>query len=62
MKVRTIVRIPCCSHSDAKELALCLRADGYRVTRRWKIVIAGADRPEDAAYLAQRLHVDVLAG
>ena len=62
MKARTFVRIPCCSHRDAKELALCLRADGYRVSRRWKLLIAGTDTPEGAAYLAQRLHIKVLRG
>jgi hypothetical protein len=55
-----VVRIRCSSHSDAKELALRLQADGYRVTRRWKLVIAGTDTREDAASLTQRLHLEVL--
>jgi len=53
MKARTLVRIPCRSHRDAKELALRLQADGYRVTRRWKLVVARTDAPEDAAYLTR---------
>ena len=54
MKARTFVRIPCCSHRDAKELALCLRADGYRVSRRWKLLIAGTDTPVPLRILAPR--------
>ena len=55
IKARAFVRIHCSSHADAKELALRLQADGYRVTRRWKLVIAGADTPEGAACLARKL-------
>jgi hypothetical protein len=54
------VRIRCSSRSDAKELALRLQADGYRVTRRRKLVIAGTDTPEDAASLPLRLHLEAL--
>ena len=60
MKTHTFVRIRCSSYSDAKELALRLQADGYRVTRRWKLVITRTDSPEDAASLTQRLHLEVL--
>jgi hypothetical protein len=55
MKARMFVRIRCSSHSDAKELTLRLQADGYRVTRRWKLVIAGTETPEDAASLTRCL-------
>jgi len=48
-------RIPCSSQRDARELALRLRADGYRVTRRGKLVIARTDTPGDAVSLAERL-------
>jgi hypothetical protein len=60
MKARTFVRIRCSSHSDAEELALRLQADGYRVTRRWKIVITRTDSPEDAASLTKKLHLETL--
>jgi hypothetical protein len=60
MKARMFVRIRCSSRGDAKELALRLQADGYRVTRRWKLVIVGTDTTENAAWLAERLHLEVL--
>jgi len=62
MKALTSVRIACRSHGDAKELALRLEADGYRVARRWKLVVARVETPEDAEQLARRLHVDATAG
>jgi hypothetical protein len=60
MKARMYVRIRCSSRNDAKELALRLQADGYRVTRRWKLVIVGTDTRENASWLAQRLQLEVL--
>ena len=60
MRSRIFVRIRCSSHSDAKELALRLQADGYSVTRRWKLVITRTDSPEDAASLTHKLHLEVL--
>jgi hypothetical protein len=58
MKTTTIVRIPCRSHDDAKELALRLEADGYRVARRWKAVVVRTETREETARLV-RLHVAV---
>ena len=55
MKACAFVRIPCRSHADAKELALRLKADDYRVVRRWKAVIAGTETREEADQLARRL-------
>ena len=55
MKAYAFVRIPCRSRADAKELARRLKADDYRVVRRWNAVIAGTETREEADQLGRRL-------
>jgi hypothetical protein len=61
MQSRTVVRIPCRSYADAKELALRLEADGYPVARRWRVVIARTESRKDGEELAQKLQLDAVA-
>jgi len=53
----TSLRIPCRSHAEAKELALRLEADGYRVARRWKAVLARTATIDEAERLAGKLEI-----
>jgi hypothetical protein len=55
MGTRTLVRIPCRSHGDVKELALRLEADGYSVARRRRAVIARTETRERGEELARKL-------
>ena len=57
MKPRTVVRIPCRSFGDVKELALRLEADGYSVSRRRRVVIARTDTRWNGEELARKLQV-----
>jgi hypothetical protein len=57
MKPRAVVRIPCRSLGDAKELALRLEADGYSVNRRRRTVIAHTQTRRDGEELARKLQV-----
>jgi hypothetical protein len=57
MTSRTLVRIPCRSNADAKELALRLQADGYSAARRWKAVVARTDTRDEAVLLAGKLGI-----
>jgi len=57
MKPRTVVRIPCRSFGDVKELALRLEADGYSVSRRRRVVIARTDTRRNGEELARKLQV-----
>jgi hypothetical protein len=52
-----LVRIPCRSNADAKDLALRLQADGYSAVRRWKAVIARTESREQAVQLLQKLRI-----
>jgi hypothetical protein len=60
MKSRTVVRIPCRSHDDVKELALRLEADGYSVARRRRAVIVRTETRKDGEELARRLQLDAV--
>jgi hypothetical protein len=64
MRLRTLVRIPCRSYGDAKELALRLEADGYSVVRRRRTVIARTETRAQGEELARKLQLDaeVVAG
>jgi hypothetical protein len=64
MTLRTLVRIPCPSYGDAKELALRLEADGYSVVRRRRTVIARTDTRAEGEALARKLQLgaEVVAG
>ena len=63
MKVRTLVRVPCTSRAEAKDLALRLAADEYRnVGRRFRLVTAEADTEADAERLIRALHLCAAAG
>jgi len=53
----TSLRIPCRSHAEAKELALRLEEDGYRVARRWKAVLARTATIDEAERLAGKLEI-----
>jgi hypothetical protein len=55
MKANTVVRIPCRSWDDAKELALRLEADGYSVSRRLRVVLARTETRERGEQLARKL-------
>ena len=59
MKTNTSVRIPCHSRAEARELALRLEADGYRVGRRWGTVIARTASHEEGEELFRKLHIAV---
>jgi hypothetical protein len=61
MKSRTLIRIPCRSYADVKELALRLEADGYSVARRWRAVIVRTESREDGEELARKLRLDAVA-
>jgi hypothetical protein len=60
MKLRALVRIPCQSRADLKELALRLEADGYSVARRWRTVIARTESRKDCEELARKLQLDAV--
>jgi len=57
MSVDTSLRIPCHSRAEAKELALRLEADGYRVRRRRRDVVARTESEHAAEVLAHKLGV-----
>jgi len=57
MSVNTSLRIPCQSRAEAKELALRLEADGYRVSRRRREVVARTESEHAAEVLAHKLGV-----
>jgi hypothetical protein len=57
MSANTALRIPCHSRAEAKELALRLEADGYRVRRRRRDVVAGTESEHAAEVLAAKLGV-----
>jgi len=60
MKAYAFVRISCCSHAEAKELALRLRARGYAaVVRRWKTVFAKIEPSDEAKRMEPQLQVGV---
>ena len=50
-----MVRIPCGSYGEVKELALRLEADGYSVSRRLRAVLARTDTRERGEQLARKL-------
>ena len=58
MKSRTLVRIPCRSYADVKELALRLEADGYAVAQRRRTVIARTETRKKGEELARKLRLD----
>jgi hypothetical protein len=60
MRSRTVVRIPCRSYGDVKELALRLEADGFTVARRWRAVIARTKSHKDGEELARKLELDAV--
>ena len=60
MKSRTVVRIPCRSYGDAKELALRLAADGYSVARRRRAVVARVETREGGEELVRKLQLDAV--
>ncbi len=55
MKTRVLVRIPCRSRADAKELALRLQADDRSAVRRWQAVIVSTETRAEAERLALSL-------
>ena len=57
MNANTSLRIPCHTRGEAKELALRLEADGYRVSRRRRDVVARTDSEHAAETLAHKLGV-----
>jgi hypothetical protein len=57
MAKRTVVRIPCRSYGDVKELALRLEADGYSVARRRRAVIARIETRAAGEELARKLQL-----
>jgi hypothetical protein len=57
MARRTVVRIPCRSNGDVKELALRLEADGYSVARRRRAVIARTETRAAGEELARKLQL-----
>jgi hypothetical protein len=56
------VRVECRSHTEARELADRLEAEGYTVVRRWAFVIVGTATREEAEELAARVHGEVEPG
>ena len=59
MAKRTVVRIPCRSYGEVKELALRLEADGYSVARRRRAVIARTETRVAGEQLARKLQLAV---
>ena len=57
MRARTLIRIPCASRAEAKDLALRLEADGYATSRRRRSVTARTESREAAELLARKLHL-----
>jgi hypothetical protein len=57
MRKNTVVRIPCGSYDDVKELALRLEADGYSVARRPRAVLVPAETREDGERLVRKLRL-----
>lgn len=57
MSANTALRIPCHSRDEAKELALRLEADGYRVCRRRRDVVASTESEHAAEILAGKLGI-----
>ena len=55
------VRLEADTPEAAETLAAKLAADGYRVVRRYRYVLVGADSEEAARELAKRLHGEVEA-
>src|SRR5262249_51253677 len=55
MRARAEVKIACGSYADAEELALRLRADGYRATHRFRTVIARTSTAAGGEGLLARL-------
>jgi hypothetical protein len=55
MKAITVVRIPCGSYGEVKELALRLEADGYSVSRRLRAVLARTETRERGEQLVRKL-------
>lgn len=49
------VRLALPGHTEARELADRLEAEGMPTTRRWRYVLVGAETEDDARALAQRL-------
>ncbi len=60
MKPNTVVRIPCRSYDDVKELALRLEADGYSVSRRLRAVLARTETRERGEQLVRKLRRDAV--
>ena len=60
MKTNTVVRIPCGSYRDVKELALRLEADGYAVARRLRTVIARTESRREGEELVRKLRLDAV--
>jgi hypothetical protein len=56
------VRVERETHTEARELADRLEAEGYDVVRRWRYVIVGTASEEDARDLAGRLQGEVELG
>jgi hypothetical protein len=56
------VRVEAESHQQAEELADTLEAEGYRVVRRFRYLIAGTASEEEARELARRVHGEVEPG
>jgi hypothetical protein len=60
MKARTFARIRCHSRSHANELVLRLQADGYRITPRWRAVIARTESRKDGEELPRKLQLEAV--
>jgi len=60
MKPKTVVRIPCRSYDDVKELALRLEADGYSVSRRLRAVLVRTATRERGEQLVRKLRRDAV--
>jgi hypothetical protein len=56
------VRVDLPSHHAAVELADRLKADGHPVTRRWTLLVLGANDSDDAEALAQTVRQEAPAG
>lgn len=56
------VRVPCRSHTEARELADRLESEGYKPLRHFHYLIVGTASKEDAEALAKRLHGEVELG
>ena len=56
------VRVELDGHSETVELADRLEAEGVRLVRRWKFLVAGAETEDDANELAERIRREAPPG